>query len=196
MSPITRPRVEGDREEEILDATVAVLLGNGYDKLTLDAVAKKARASKATLYRRWESKAALVLDALSREKGLPGQEVPDTGSLRGDLIAVFCAHHHATEKAEQVLGAVVTALGNDAEFAAEFRTRFIEPKLEVTRAIYSRAIGRGEIDADLDLEVIAPAMAGIVLHRSFVLGLPVDDDFVARVVDNVILPAVSRTRVG
>ena len=68
MVPQLRPRVEGDREEEILEATIDLLVEVGYHRLTLDAVAREARASKATLYRRWESKPALVIDALIKAK--------------------------------------------------------------------------------------------------------------------------------
>ena len=82
----TRPRVEGDREQEILDATLAVLVDVGYDRLTMDAVATQAKASKATLYRKWDGKAALVIDALMSEK-TPLAAPQDTGSLRGDDIA-------------------------------------------------------------------------------------------------------------
>jgi AcrR family transcriptional regulator len=64
-----RPRIEGGREDEILDATVAVVAELGYDRLTMDAVATAAKASKATLYRRWSTKAELVVDAISRAKG-------------------------------------------------------------------------------------------------------------------------------
>jgi AcrR family transcriptional regulator len=189
--PVNRPRVEGEREDEILDATVLLLLDVGYDRLTMDAVAKEARASKATLYRRWETKSSLVVDALLRSKGSPQIELPDTGSLRTDLIEAFCgtggpAGHTGT----RILGAVVSALSNDPEFAAAFREKFIAPKVAVSQAIYARAKARGEIRDDLDLEVIAPAMAGILMHRAFVLGLPTDDDIVQRVVDHVILPAV------
>ncbi|HEY9378647.1 MAG TPA: helix-turn-helix domain-containing protein, partial [Jiangellaceae bacterium] len=67
-----RPRVAGEREDEILDATVRVLVNVGYDKLTLDAVAAEARASKATLYRRWKGKAELVVDAVHRAKACGG----------------------------------------------------------------------------------------------------------------------------
>src|SRR4029079_6097584 len=156
-----------------------------------DAVAKRSRASKATLYRRWETKASLVIDALLRAKGAPHVELPDTGRLRGDLLAAFCgpkgpAGHAGT----RALGAVVTALSSDPEFAAEFRQRFIAPKVAVSTEIYQRAQARGEIRDDVDLEVIAPAMAGILLHRAFVMGLPTDDSVVERVVDHVILPAV------
>ena len=66
-----RPRIEGHREQEILDATLEVLADVGYDRLTMDAVATAAKASKATLYRRWSSKAALVIDAVARPEGRP-----------------------------------------------------------------------------------------------------------------------------
>src|SRR6478672_9467119 len=85
---VSRPRVEGDRELEIFDAALDVLADVGYDRLTMDAVAAAARASKATLYRRWSSKAALVIDALLSQKA--PHEPADTGNLRDDLLATFC----------------------------------------------------------------------------------------------------------
>lgn len=186
-----RPRVEGDREDEILDATLGLLFEVGYDRLTMDAVARDARASKATLYRRWDTKASLVVDAVVRAKRAPAVEDHDTGSLRGDLMTTFCgAHGIAPSAAATALGSVLTALMTDPEFSEAFRTRFIAPKMAVTRAIYERARERGEIGDDVDLEIIGPALAGILLHRAFVLGLAPDDDVVRRVVDHVILPAV------
>ena len=187
----SRPRIEGDREDEILEATLDLLLEVGYDRLTLDAVARRARASKATLYRRWEGKPSLVVDAMVRSKQAPDLTATDTGSLRGDLIGTFCGSHGlATGAATDMLASVVTALANDPEFAALFREAFIAPKIAVSREIYAQAIARGEIPADTDVEIIAPAMAGILLHRSFVLGQALDDDTVRRVIDHVILPAV------
>lgn len=186
-----RPRVAGEREDEILATTVDVLVEQGYDRLTMDAVARECRASKATLYRRWEGKPDLVIDALIRAKNMPVVEPEDTGSLRGDLLAAFCGRHGiAHSKASAVLGAVLTAVTTDPDFAALFRTRFIEPKIEATRRIYARAIERGEIDDGLDLDIIVPALAGVVLHRMYVLGSPPDDADVERVVDHLILPAV------
>jgi len=190
----TRPRVEGDREDEILDATLALLLEVGYDRLTMDAVARRARASKATLYRRWEDKPSLVVDALVRAKQAPDIGMHDTGSLRGDLISTFCGPHGMSHnQATGVLGSVMTALCSDPAFARRFRESFIAPKVQASREIYERAIGRGEIPADVDVEVIAPALAGILLHRSFVLGLVPDDETVQRVIDHVILPAVGQS---
>lgn len=188
----TRPRVEGDREQEILDATLAVLVEVGYDRLTMDAVATQAKASKATLYRKWDGKAALVIDALMSEK-TPLAVPADTGSLRGDLLAVFCGDGGLTDKHQTaILGSVITAIGRDAEFAAAFRERFVAPKVAVAREIYDRADTRGEIRDDLDLDLITAALPGIVLHRMFLLGEPATTDLIARVVDQVILPAVTR----
>src|SRR5215467_12573472 len=103
-----RPRVEGDREQEILTAALEVLADVGYDRLTMDAVAQRAKASKATLYRRWNSKATLVVEALARTKGVP--VTPDTGALRSDLLAAFCGMGGLTDHdTTATLGAVLTA---------------------------------------------------------------------------------------
>jgi len=196
MRTSARPRVEGEREDEILDACVELLIEAGYDRLTMDAVAKKARASKATLYRRWESKASLVVEALIRAKQSPHIGDHDTGSLRGDLLSTFCGHEGINESATQVMGSVITALSTDPEFAEQFREKFIAPKLAITSAIYARAQARGEIAEDIDLEMIGPALAGILLHRTFILGVPPDDATIERVVDHVILPAVQHPSCG
>jgi AcrR family transcriptional regulator len=193
---VGRPRVEGEREDEILDACVELVIELGYDRLTMDAVAKRARASKATLYRRWESKASLVVEALIRAKQSPHIGDHDTGSLRGDLLSTFCGHQGINETATKVLGSVITALSTDPEFAELFREKFIAPKVAITQAIYHRAQERGEIGPDADLEVIGPALAGILLHRTFILGVPPDDATIERVVDHVILPAVQRPAGG
>ncbi|MCW2710485.1 MAG: TetR/AcrR family transcriptional regulator [Marmoricola sp.] len=185
-----RPRVAGEREDEILEATLHLLLEVGYDRLTMDAVARRARASKATLYRRWESKPSLVVDAMVRAKQAPSLDEHDTGSLRGDLVSTFCGSHGPPHDATGLLGAVITALSSDQEFAQLFREAFIAPKVAVSQAIYTRAIERGEIPADVDVDIIAPALAGILLHRSFVLGIVPDDADIERVIDHVILPAV------
>src|SRR6478735_5965606 len=109
MTPSTeRPRIEGDREQEILDATLEVLAEVGYDRLTMDAVAAKAKASKATLYRRWTNKVSLVIDAL-HPKGV--YVVPDTGSLRGDLQEVFCGMGGLVDRTEVArFASVLTAI--------------------------------------------------------------------------------------
>jgi AcrR family transcriptional regulator len=187
-----RPRVEGEREAEILDAAVEILIAHGYDRLTMDAVAVRAKASKATLYRRWSSKQSLVVDAVIRSKKCADPQDVDTGSLRGDLVATFCGHGGITEgETTLLLAAVVTALHTDQEFASEFRERFLLPKIQVTQAIYARAKARGELVENADLNLLGPALAGILLHRSFIMGEVVDQASVERVIDGIILPAAT-----
>ena len=190
-SAATRPRVEGDREQEILDATLTVLAETGYDRLTMDAVAAEAKASKATLYRRWSSKPELVVEAVCSHKAHP--PTPDTGTLRGDLLAAHCGMGGLGDpRATAVQAAVVTAMARDEEFAATYRREFLGPRLAASHAIFERARARGEIGEDVDLDLLAPALPGIVLHRVFLLGDEATPELVARVIDQIILPACSR----
>ncbi|MCW2791079.1 MAG: transcriptional regulator, TetR family [Nocardioides sp.] len=188
---VARPRVEGDRELEILEATLEVLADVGYDRLTMDAVATRARASKATLYRRWNGKVTLVIDALIAVKSPP--VLPDTGNLREDLIASFCGMGGLTdERSVDTFASVLTAITRDAEFAAAFRREVIGPKAEASRTIFARAKARGEIPADVDLDLLSPALAGIVLHRMYLMGEMPDEALITRVIDQIILPAATR----
>ena len=87
-------------------------------------------------------------------------------------------------------GAVMTALTTDPEFAHEFRTRVLQPKAQLSRQIFQRAVDRGQVRDDLDLDLVAPALAGIVLHRLFVMGEEPGPTLIEHVVDQIILPAV------
>jgi AcrR family transcriptional regulator len=187
-----RPRIVGAREEEILDATLTQLLEVGYDRLTLDRVAEHAHASKATLYRRWAGKQSLVVDALTRSHRAAQLPRPDTGTLRGDLVALFTgAGGLASQMSTGILGVVVTALQIDPDFAEEFRAKFLAPKSAVMRDIYRRAADRGELSPDADPALLGPALAGILLHRALLLGEPITPPLVERVVDQIILPAAT-----
>jgi AcrR family transcriptional regulator len=187
-----RPRVTGAREGEIHDATVEELLDVGYDRLTMYGVAARARSSKATLYRRWSGKHSLVVDALMRSKKSPEIPAVDTGTLRGDLLATYCGPGGFAGKDNAgMLAAIITALHTDEEFATEFRARFLAPKIAVSRGIYERAQSRGELAPGVDLDVLTPALAGILLHRVFLLGLPVEVRTVETVIDQIIVPAAT-----
>ena len=185
---VARPRVEGDREAAILEATLEVLVDVGYDRLTMDAVAARAKASKATLYRRWSTKLRLVMDALHTIKEPPAQI--DTGSLRGDLQQLFCGMGGFVDtRSVALFGGVITAVARDKEFAETYRREFIGPRLEVSKQVWQRALERGELRDGLDLTLLEPALAGIVLHRVFVMGEQPSEDLVTRVIDQIILPA-------
>lgn len=186
-----RPRVEGDRELEILAATLEVLADVGYDRLTMDAVATRAKASKATLYRRWSSKVGLVIEALVHSKG--PTSIADTGTLKGDLEAVFCGMGGLTDQTTiGAFGAVVTALARDPEFAEAFRRDVLGPKIAASRLIWERAAERGELRDDIDLELFEPALAGIVLQHVIVMGEAADPGLISRVIDQIIVPSATR----
>lgn len=188
--PRQRPRVEGGREDEILDATVALVAELGYDRLTMDAVATAAKASKATLYRRWTSKAELVVDAISRAKGCPIPEDVDTGSLRGDLITLSCNEGGFTDEMPMsVMAGLLTALHRDDDLQVAFKERFLKPRLGLTGRIYQRAVVRGEIAADVDVELLSQTLPAVIIHHAFVLGVEPTEDLILRVIDHVILPA-------
>jgi AcrR family transcriptional regulator len=184
----TRPRVEGDRELEILTAALEVMADVGYDRLTMDAVATRAKASKATLYRRWKTKADLVIEAIIATKG--PTVIPDNGNLRQDLLDMFCGLGGMTDgKSINLLGSLITAIHRDEEFAAAYRRDFVGPKLAASRTVYERAQARGEIRADIDVDLLSAALPGIVLHRVYILGELPTQELIAKVIDQIILPA-------
>lgn len=186
----TRGR-EGSRRAEILSAALDVLLAVGYDRLTMDAVAAKAGASKATLYRHWDSKGRLVIDAFAQS--MASCEVPDTGSLAGDLRALVSqAGGLLDQQSMTVIGTVVTAMVNDQWFATELRRAVIDPRVDAARGIWERAAMRGELRDDLDLDLIEHVLGGIVLSHVLLMGRDLSAGFVARAIDRVIVPAASR----
>jgi AcrR family transcriptional regulator len=188
-----RPRVEGAREEELLATTLRLLADVGYDRLTMDAVATAAKASKATLYRRWSSKADLVVDAVSRAKACPAPTGADTGTLRGDLLAMSCGIGGLTDQVPMsVLVSLVTALPREPELADAFQRLFLGPRLALAMEAFDRARDRGEIGADVDPHLLATVLPAVVMHRQFLLQQNVDEDFIERVVDEVVLPACRR----
>ncbi|MFC0629341.1 TetR/AcrR family transcriptional regulator [Kribbella deserti] len=189
-----RPRVEGDREEEILQATVMVLAELGYDRLTMDAVASAAKASKATLYRRWSTKAELVVDAISRAKDCQPTSA-DTGSLRGDLLEMSCGDGGFTDEMPMsVMAGLMTALHRDDDLQAAFHKIFLTPRISAVNEVYTRAMDRGEIAAGVDVELLCQALPALMIYNAFVLGNQPDDSMIRRVIDNLILPATRGSR--
>lgn len=186
----TRPRIEGDREAAIFDATMRMLATSGYDRLTMDAVAADARASKATLYRRWTTKADLVVDALVWLKSCMPHDVPNTGTLRGDLLSMACNEGGLTDRMPlAVFGALITAMQRDQELAEAFQNRFLAPVQQRGRIAFERAQERGEIAPDVDLELLTTVLPAIAIHHALTRNEPVKRDFVERIIDEVVLPS-------
>ena len=188
-----RPRDE-TRDAAILGATIGVLKDVGYDRLTIDAVAAKAKASKATVYRRWPNKAALVVEAMHALKVKPvaGEEAPcifpDTGSLRGDLLGGLqkIANKLSTDEGK-LMAAVMTASSRDPELAAAMRGTH-EEKRRSCHTVVARAVSRGELASDDGADTLHEVVPALMYNRLLVTGEPFDDAFLTKVVDDIALP--------
>ena len=190
----TRPRVEGEREREILEAALETLADVGYDRLNFDAVASAAKASKATLYRRWPGKVDLVVDAVQLMVGVEADRYPDTGSLRGDLVAQACAGGGLGEDLPvQVFAALLGALHRDAELREAIMTRLMAPKMAVTLKTFRAAQQRGEIGKDADLELLATLLPALCVHEAMLTGTNPSQERLISMVDRVVLPACAAT---
>jgi len=181
------------RDSDILDAALAILAEVGYDGMTIDMVASRAKAGKATLYRRWASKGELVIDAVACMKKIEVDEaqLPDTGTLRGDLIALIKPHSlEEAEKKLQIMAGLVSMLASAPELSEAANAAIVEPRVAVNRVLMRRAVDRGEISPTCDIEtlsLITPAMAA---YRVLILRKTVDRDYIMSLIDGVMLPAV------
>jgi AcrR family transcriptional regulator len=181
-----RPRSEASRNA-ILEAAGELLLQHGLGSISMDAVAERAGASKATIYRWWPSKELLALDALFSDWAPGPADRYDTGSLAGDLLALVrpWARQLTKQPYARVIAALVTKAQSDPEFAKEYRARFVRPRREQARTIFERAIERGEIPADTDVEVALDLLYGPFYHRLLHGHAKLSDRFTKTVVDYV-----------
>jgi AcrR family transcriptional regulator len=181
------------RDPEILDAALEVLAETGYDGMTIDMVAARAKAGKATLYRRWSSKGELVIDAVAcmKKSAIDDIELPDTGTLRGDLMAMIRPHSiQDGEKKLQIMAGLMSMLSRAPELAEAANAAIVEPRAEVNRLLLRRAVERGEISADCDIETLALISPSMVAYRLLILQKPVDRAFLVSLIDGVLMPAV------
>jgi AcrR family transcriptional regulator len=180
------------RDPEILEAAIDVLAETGFDGMTIDMVAARAKAGKATIYRRWPSKAELVLDAVACMKvgEIDFDRLPDTGTLRGDLVAMI--RPRSIEEGERKLRIMAGLFGmitSSPELADAAHAAIIEPRAAVNRMFLRRAIDRGEIPPDCDVEMLANLTPAMVAFRLLMERKPVDANFLISFLDGVLLPA-------
>jgi AcrR family transcriptional regulator len=183
-SPRGRPRSE-KAHKAVLEAAAELLLERGLSAVSMDAVAERAGVSKATIYRWWPTKETLALDALYTEWAAAAPDPRDTGSLRGDLLALLgpWARLVGSRPYARVIAALVTEARTDPAFDAEYQQRVVEPRRDQARPIFQRATVRGEIPADTDIEVALDLIYGPLYHRLLHGHAPLNDQFVEDVVD-------------
>ena len=185
-APRGRPRSQ-EADRAILTAARDLLAERGLAAMSIEEVAARAGVGKATIYRRWPSKGLLALDAFVasfREE----QPLPDTGSLRDDLLAALHAWVRAVT--QTAMGPILTGLiaeaQHDPELRGAWRDRVLEPLRTQHRIMLDRAIERGETAASVDQDVVLDLFFGAAEHRLLLGHLPITGEFIAEVVDTIL----------
>lgn len=179
------------REAELLAVTLSLLQQHGYDRLTVEAVATEAKASKSTMYRRWPSKAELVLAAFiegTRESAIP----PRTGSLRTDLLAMGAAVCQQLQDHAATMRAVLDEMSRSEALSKAMRDNFLDHRDRVVEEVLDEAVRRGEIDSAAINPEISDLMPGYLVFRAMVSDRPPTDETVLALVDEVLLPSLTR----
>lgn len=178
--------------EAILDATMDLLAEAGYQALSIEHVAARAGVGKATIYRWWQGKNALVLEAIQRRA--PYAEVVRTGEPRTDLRAVIqaAADAYATDVVGATLPALASSIAEDSS-SAGLLWQFLRPQRNSARQILHQAAAAGAIPSDVDIELVIDLCVGTVFYRALIGGNNVDEDMVEQLTSLVLDNRLPRT---
>jgi AcrR family transcriptional regulator len=191
-----RPRSELARRA-LLEATAELLRERDLPTISADDIAGRAGVSKATIYRWWESKSALALDAFLEELARREGPVPDMGSLRGDLYASLRARSRvlaANPWLGRTMAVLVAKAAGDPSLREAYLDHIVRPLRAQARVFFDRAIERREIASDVDVDVAIDLVYGAMYHRVFHGHAPLSDRFAKTVVDTVVAGIGARTR--
>jgi AcrR family transcriptional regulator len=189
--PDDRPRPgrrrDPTRDAAIVEATLSSFVEDGYSSLTIEGVAARAGVGKATIYRRYSSKAQLVVDAVRAGAGI-ADGLPDTGDVRADLASMLRPLVTKLKSGHgDVLITLMTERLRNPDLNEEFERSVIGAKRAHTRSLLRSAVERGDLPGDTDIDVVAEAGAGIIWHHAL-HGLPLPDDLPERIVAIVLPP--------
>ncbi|MEV3859589.1 TetR/AcrR family transcriptional regulator [Streptomyces sp. NPDC050095] len=186
-----RSRITPEREAELYGAVLELLREVGYDALTMDAVAARTRASKATLYRQWGGKAELVVKALRSQK--PQFDEIDTGTLRGDLHAMASREDDChMEQNSALMRGLMVAVHANADLLAAFKEWIVEPEMSGLDRMLRRAVDRGEIRAENPArDYVIHMLVGAFATRTLIDEQPPTQAYLTSYIDAVVLPALS-----
>ncbi|HET9731216.1 MAG TPA: TetR/AcrR family transcriptional regulator [Acidimicrobiales bacterium] len=194
-APTGRPK-DQSRDGDLRRAALELVAEIGYDRLTIDAVAARVRAGKATVYRRWPSKAELVVDAFVEEM-FGGLVDPDTGDLRDDLVGISTQIWAADASAPraQVMAGLMTAMLASAELRAAVKQASARPE-SVFQAAVRRAVERGDIAPPAQPELIAWVVPSMCMFRLIKTVTAPDRAFCESLIDRLVMPALRADRPG
>lgn len=169
-----RPIEERPRQAAI-EATLELMVEHGIGGVTTGAVAQKAGISKATMYRRWDSKDALIADAIGT---LVDREIaiPDTGTLEGDvrILLAEAVELYSSPGAAALMPELVAAVARTPKLAASVRDDYLARRRAALGEVLERAASRGELREDVDRDVCLDLFGGVVFYRLLITGGPLD----------------------
>ncbi|WP_156687051.1 TetR/AcrR family transcriptional regulator [Mycobacterium sp. Marseille-P9652] len=181
------------RESELLAVTLRLLQEHGYERLTVDAVAGAAHASKATVYRRWPSKAELVLAAFI-EGVRQAAVAPDTGSLRGDLLQIGEVCSEQGRQHASTIRAVLVEVSRHPALNEAMQRQFLDQRKALLDLVLRQAIDRGEIAEAAVNDELWDLLPGYLIFRCIMPNRPPTRRTVQALVDEVIIPGLTRSR--
>jgi AcrR family transcriptional regulator len=171
--------------DRVLTTAFEILGQSGIGGFSVDEVARRSGVAKTTIYRHWASREALVLDAASRISA--EQDVPDSGSLEGDLVAILVnlGHLLSTARWSSVVPSIVDVAERDPEFAAVHGT-IQRGHAAPVRMVLERAVERGELSESTDVSTMVSGLVGPLYYRRWFSREPIDDGFVVRITRGVL----------
>jgi AcrR family transcriptional regulator len=182
-----------EREAELLAVTLRLLQQRGYDRLTVEAVAIEAKSSKSTIYRRWPSKAELVLAAFI--EGTRLQLVPPrTGCLRTDLLHIGASVCEQAREHASTMSAIMSEITHCPELSDAMQNQFVLQRKKLMAEVLTDAVNRGEIDAAAIHDELWDVMPGYLVFRCLIPGRPPTEETVRALVDDVLMPSLTRPR--
>jgi AcrR family transcriptional regulator len=186
--PATRRR-GAQLEAALLDAAWLELTEVGYGAFTMEGVAARAGTSRAVLYRRWPNRPELAVAAIRQHTRLAAADIPDTGTLRGDVLALL---RHVSALAGEIAGVVSFLIADHFNetgmSAAVLRERTLAGEPTAMQIVLDRAVARGEIDPDRLSPRIASLPLDLVRHDLIMNRSPVPDPALIEIVDRIFLP--------
>jgi len=192
MPPRGRPR-DAALDERIGAAVLALLAADGYEALTMEAVAAAAHVSKPALYRRHSSKASLVFSVVAARG--EAMAVPDTGTVAGDLQAAlegFVGFLRSVDRA--AVGDGLAQMVSDADFARRVQREVFDPDRERMVAVVERAVARGEVRPDADGRALLDDLAGVLVYRIVLRHEELGPAEVAALVDRALVGILADAR--
>ena len=150
--------------QAILKATLELLGDVGFERMSIEAVASRAKVGKTTIYRRYSSKAELIADAI--ESIRQDVVIPDTGNLGQDLDELLenTAQITFTPLGKQTIAMIISSATSNSQFAQIYQTKYLQPRKKAFAAVIERAKTRNEIQTDLDPDLVFDTMSGIMLY--------------------------------